>query len=191
MCLFYISKKMKTSIPIVLLVAISLFLSFSAIGRPSRPVIFFLNQTQVDFDRIFISPHTIDSIYVSRSGDVGRIFIRTKDREFYHHRLSDILRNRPSILRTGNLLVFRINNRLVPDTAGVKIDKAYGITVTTEKFENVENLPESFRRITLVNIELNRRETAQLSDVTVELQTDDFAPIIWDFWEHVIRRRPE
>jgi len=182
---------MKTSIPIVLLVAISLFLSFSAIGRPSRPVIFFLNQTQVDFDRIFISPHTIDSIYVSRSGDVGRIFIRTKDREFYHHRLSDILRNRPSILRTGNLLVFRINNRLVPDTAGVKIDKAYGITVTTEKFENVENLPESFRRITLVNIELNRRETAQLSDVTVELQTDDFAPIIRDFWERVIRRRPE
>jgi len=191
MCLFYISKKMKTSIPIVLLVAVSLFLSFSANGRPSRPVIFFLNQTQVDFERIFIAPSSIDSIYVSRSGDVGRIFIRTKDREFHHHRLSDILQNRPSILTAGNLLVFRINNRLVPDTAGVKIDKAYVITVTTEKFDNVENLPESFRRITLVNIELNRRATAQLSDVTVELQTDDFAPIIREFWEHVIRRRPE
>lgn len=174
---------------LLFLIVGNLILSIAAMGNPTSPVTYYLNQKPVDLKRIFLEVGTIDSITVDKSGGVGVVNITTKNNEFHFYRLSDILEKYPIIKEAGNRLVFRINDRLIPDTAGVKIDRNHEMDVTSEKLNAVEYLPDPLRMITIVNIELEKKETAQLPHVNVFMNTDDFAPIVRDFLERVARRR--
>jgi len=176
---------------LLFLFAGNLILSIAAMGNPTTPVTYYLNQKPVDLSKVFIEVGSVDSISVNKSGGVGVVNIVTRNKEFHFYRLSDILEKHPIIKESGSKLVFRINDRLIPDTAGVKIDKAHEMDVTSEKLNVVEYLPDSFRRITIVNIDLEGKETSKFPYITVFMNTDDFGPIVRDFLKRVARRRQQ
>jgi len=179
---------MKAPIMLLFLIVGNLILSIAAMGNPTSPVTYYLNQKPVDLKRVFLEVGTVDSITVDKSGGVGVVKITTKNNEFHFYRLSDILKKHPIVEEADNLLVFRINDRLIPDTAGVKIDTAYRVVVNIQRFFNIEYIPAPYRRITLVDINLKKEKAAQATDISADRRTKDLGLIIRNFMERINRR---
>lgn len=119
-------------------------------SQDKNEVLYFLNSKQIDFNKVYFNPGRVDSLHV----DKGKAYLYTKDMAFTYYDLSDILGKYTDMRGRADSLLFRINKKIIKDTASIKIDDTYFIYVYVESLKNVKYLPEQLRNLKIVNIDL-------------------------------------
>ncbi|MGM0619703.1 MAG: hypothetical protein ACQETJ_01540 [Bacteroidota bacterium] len=120
--------------------------------------IYFLNSREIDFEKTFINPENIDSIYVDKEVENGALHIFTKSKRFEFVTLKNILKKHTDIDTPAHSVLFRINEEYIFDTKGVRIDKSFFIYVKVTDVSQVLYLSDKYNELKIVEIDLEREE---------------------------------
>lgn len=134
-------------------------LSFSEIvfAQNQSPIVY-LNQKQIDVNKVFLNPDRIDSMNIQKNTPNGELYFFTKKKEFTFLRLTDIVKKFTSIKSDDKPILYRINGKIINDTTSVQIDDTYNIYVEIEKTSEVKYLSSSFANLTILNIDLEKEK---------------------------------
>jgi len=119
---------------------------------------YFLNAKEIDFDKTFINPENIDSIYVDKEVENGALHIFTKSKRFKFVTLKNILEKHTDINTSAHSVLFRINGEYIYDTKGIRIDKSFFIYVKVADVSQALYLSDKFNKLKIVEIDLEREE---------------------------------
>ena len=119
---------------------------------------FFINNLQVDLNKMFFNPSRMDSLIVVKKEAVGEVHIYTKNSEFTSCSLKEIVEKYAKQIAENDTVLFRIDGKLINDTTSVRIDDSYYIYVEVEELNNVKYLPNNFLSIKIISIDLESKK---------------------------------
>ena len=121
----------------------------------TKPFVF-LNSEQIDLNKIYVNPENIDSVFLTHKSNNGEINIVTKQKLFAVLTINEIINKFTRFKSISDSIIISIDNDLISDVSGIKIDGTYTINIKTEPLNNVKYLPKEFKNLTLINILLGK-----------------------------------
>lgn len=118
---------------------------------------YYLNDTVMDFENIYINPMNIDSLFVERKTDAGEVYIFvTKQIEYIN--LDSVLQTHTNLDKEQNKILYMIENKVINSESKVLIDKTYFLKVKTYFLDEVDYLNEKFKDLIIVDISLKTKQ---------------------------------
>lgn len=114
---------------------------------------FYLNDTEIDIDNVFINPMNIDSLFVDRKTNDGEVYIIANEPiEFIT--LDTVLARHTDLNYKQNKILFIVENKVVKSESKVLIDNSFFIYVKTNFLNDIDYLDENFKSLIIVDISL-------------------------------------
>jgi hypothetical protein len=149
------SEKLILKTIVVLLLS---FVFFSGTAQPGEDPVLYLNKKEVSFESIrYLNPANIDSVHVDKSTKNGSIHVFTKEKVKFLTP-EEIVKRYTNLNEPVGSLLFQINNDIVYDISGIKIDASYFIYVEVKNVSEVKYIDEKFRGMKIVVIGLEKEE---------------------------------
>lgn len=117
----------------------------------------FLNSKQIDYEKHFINPSSIELMRVNKESAYGEIHITTKPNVAFSSLLR-VISNRTNIKQLTDNALVRINGKSIPDTSGILIDDSFFIYIETDTLTNITYLNNKFNDLVIVDISLETKE---------------------------------
>jgi len=135
-----------------------LLLSISCFAQQKQNPDFYLNSVKVDLNKVYINEPRLSSVNVDKRSANGSVSIFTKDSLFTYLTLTDILRKYTRLKTDESSILFQIQDKVVQDTVGVKIDASYFIYVDVINLSDVKYVKDKFKQMKIVRIDLDKWE---------------------------------
>jgi hypothetical protein len=124
--------------------------------QKDNPIIY-LNDTEIDLDKVFVNPKSIDSVNVDKNTKNGEVYIFTKNSiEFIN--LDTVLTRHTNLNKEQNKILYIIENKIIKTDSQVLIDNSFFIYVKTNFLNDVDYLDENFKNLIIVDISLKTEE---------------------------------
>lgn len=114
---------------------------------------FYLNDTEIDIDNVFINPMNIDSLFVDRKTNDGEVYIIANEPiEFIT--LDTILARHTNLDTEQNKILYIIENKVIKSESKVLIDNSFFIYVKTNFLNDADYLDDNFKSLVIVDVSL-------------------------------------
>ncbi len=124
--------------------------------QKDNPIIY-LNDTEIDLDKVFVNPKSIDSVRVDKKTKTGEVYIFTKKSiEFIN--LDTLLTRQTNLDKEQNKILYIIENKVIKSESQVLIDNSFFIYVKTSFLNDVDYLDENYKNLVIVDISLKSEE---------------------------------
>jgi len=140
-----------------LLLFIFCFISYTSYSQERNNPTFYLNNEKIDVENIFISPMSIDSLFVGKKTKAGEIYLIT-NKQIKYFNLDSVLYKHTNLTSEQNEILFIIDGKVIKDKSKVLIDKTFFLNVKTEFLDEVNYLEENFKDLIIVDISLKAKQ---------------------------------
>jgi hypothetical protein len=132
-----------------------LFCLFALTGNSQERINthFYLNDTEIDIDNVFINPMSIDSLFVDKKTNDGEVYIIANEPiEFIT--LDTVLTRHTNLDKKQNKILYIVENKVIKSESKVLIDSSFFIYVKTNYLNEVDYLNENLKSLVIVDISL-------------------------------------
>ena len=133
-------------------------LCFSAYSQKNQEPTYYLNSTEIEFEKLYIQMTSIDSIHVNKQTTNGEIYLFTKNKEDSFISLSEILKSYTALTSLNDSILIIINGDVINDISNIKIDETYFIDVEVSDISKAKYLSDKYNGLKIVNIILESEE---------------------------------
>lgn len=134
---------------------IALILSLAAAdiyAQHHLPVLYYLNDDEIDKENVYINDANIDEISVDKSKETDAIYIKTKQPLTFL--TLDMILKDEGLSDSIGLMIYMINDKLVAEKSKVKVDATYFIQVKVKPLDKLSYIDEVHKSLVLVDIDL-------------------------------------
>ena len=129
-------------------------LVYAAMLGQTRPTPkYYLNGEEFEMDKVYLKPSSIESIRLEKDKEPGEIYLTTKHALTFTT-LDEIQANHKEIKESRGHVAFVINDKVIHDKSGIKIDTTFIIQLEIIRFDKVNYIDEANRNFVLVDIHL-------------------------------------
>ena len=129
-------------------------IGFSAYCQIKEEPTYYLNSTEINFNKVYIKPTSLDSIYISKQTTNGEIYLFTKNEEISFLTLDDIVKKYTDLTTLNNSVLIKINGDVINDVSAIKIDESFFIYVFVTHVSDAKYLSDKFHKLKIVSIDL-------------------------------------
>jgi len=129
-----------------------------AFNQTKEPPKYYLDSIEFRWEKVFIKPESIESMFVNKESAPGAIYIYSKKTPIAFFTLNDIIKEYSEYDSISSSMLFYINEKLILDIDSILIDKDYFIYVEIDTAKNAKYIDESLRSIIIIKIDLEREK---------------------------------
>ena len=146
----------KTKQTLFLIQVICFTLAIPAYNQTPKPPIYFLDSIEIDFDKVYLMPESIESMFVKKESIPYEIYIYSKNPPIDFLTLQDLIVKYTEFDSISSSMLFFINGKMISDIDGIVIDKNFFIYLDINNTQDVNYIRQKLRTIRIISIHLER-----------------------------------
>ncbi len=161
----------KTNRALFLILPVWLAFANFAFNQTLEPPKYYLDSIEFSWEKVFIKPESIESMFVNKERAPGAIYIFSKKPPMAFVTLHDIIKEYTEYDSISSCMLFYINEKMITEIDSILIDKNYFIYTEVDKPLEANYIDESLRPIIIVKIDLEREK--RKPDIRIRGEKDE------------------